>query len=83
MNKIYIVRASGIYWKDISYVASNKTSAILQCVELAESDVDDYHCWEVTEHTIGEVNNMMLDCSGNLKNKPTVIFSTNKGGSKT
>lgn len=78
MNKVYIVRASGIYWKDISYVASNKTSAISKCIELAESDVDDYHKWEVTEHTIGEVNNMLHDCSGNLENNPAVIFSTNK-----
>ena len=50
MKTIYIVRAKGVYWKDISYVTDDKQDAIEVCGALAKNDVDDYHFWCVTEH---------------------------------
>lgn len=51
--EIYIVRASGVYWKDISMVTCDKERAIEYCDDLALKDVDNYHDWNVTEHTAG------------------------------
>lgn len=78
--KIYVVRAIGVYWKDISLVTIDKDDAIKKCRALAKEDIDDYHSWCVTEHDNGEVYNPKFErMFGGYDDTSIVIFKTDKG----
>ncbi|AUR94877.1 hypothetical protein NVP1199A_11 [Vibrio phage 1.199.A._10N.286.55.C10] len=76
---IYVVRARGIYWKDISLISTDKGEAIEKCKFLAKNDVDDYHYWCVTEHECGEISEPKSKGTlGEYDNTSAVIFETDK-----
>ncbi|AUS01501.1 hypothetical protein NVP1286O_10 [Vibrio phage 1.286.O._10N.286.55.C4] len=76
---IYVVRARGVYWKDISLISTDKDEAIEKCKLLAREDVDDYHLWSVTEHECGEISEPKSErMFGGYDDISCVIFETDK-----
>ena len=79
---IYVVRASGNYWKDINMVTTDKEMAIETCRELAKNDDDNYHQWCVTEHKNEDVVRPLGGTRGYDDVNYNEIFTTEKDKEK-
>ena len=70
---IYVLRAKGVYWKDIKGVFTDYDKAVEVCNKKAQEDIDDYHEWCITEHKVEEVS-----ASGDLDDIHECIYSKRK-----
>lgn len=53
---VYVLRARGVYWKDIEGIFTDYDKAVEACDQKAQNDIDDYHEWCITKHNINEIN---------------------------
>lgn len=76
MNCFYVLK-QGVYDQGVFWIGTDINDAIKRCKELAASDVDDYHTWNVVYH---ENATDEVDCSGNVINQGQICMVTDKSG---